>query len=171
MPDIPLTSFGHCYYVLIVAHLVKSGVSQKDDDINACFNFLGNLAHWIFSSAHLGEDGQSQLDEFILRYGEQYYVSNSLVNRLRHPEYGILTEEGKFHRAYMYYYFLGRFFANAKDSHRNTIQRLCRDNHIGDNHLIVLFLIHHTSDDDVIDEVLVDCLDVLGDVGEATLVT
>lgn len=32
-----------------------------------------------------------------------------------------------------------------------------------------MFLIHHTSSDEVIDEVLVDCLDILCDVGEATL--
>ena len=169
MPDIPLTSYGHCYYVLIVAHLVKSGVSRKDEDINTCFNFLENLAYWIFSDAHSDDDSQGDLGGFMLSYGEQYYISNSLINRLRHPEYGILTEGGKFRRDYMYYYFLGRFFANDKDAQRDTIQRLCKENHVDDNHLIVLFLIHHTSDDDVIDEVLVDCLDVLSDVGEATL--
>ena len=43
------------------------------------------------------------------------------------------------------------------------------DNHVGDNHLIVLFLIHHTSDDAIIDEILVDCLNVLKDLEEATL--
>ena len=169
MPDIPLTSFGHCYYVLIVAHLVKSGVSRKDEDINASFNFLENLAHWIFSSAGIHGDGQGELDEFILSYRETYYAADSLINRLRHPEYGILTEKGEFRRSYMYYYFLGRYFANAKDTERDAIEQLCKNSHIGDNHLIVLFLIHHTTDDRVIDEVLVDCLDILADVGEATL--
>ena len=69
----------------------------------------------------------------------------------------------------MFYYFLGRYLANRKDSQRKKIQSLCRENYVGDNHLIVLFLIHHTSEDDVIDEVLVDCLDILSEVGEATL--
>ena len=132
MPDIPLTSFGHCYYVLIVAHLVKSGVSRKDEDINACFNFLEHLSYWIFADVDTDEDSQNEMDEFILNYRGQYYVSDSLINRLRHPEYGILTEQGKFRRKYMYYYFLGRFFANAKDAQRDTIQRLCKDNHIKD---------------------------------------
>ena len=169
MPDVPLTSFGHCYYVLIVAHLVKSGVSQKDEDINACFNFLEHLAYWIFSGTQSKDDSKRELDDFVLRYRETFFVSDSLISRLRHPEYGILSGQGEFRRDYMYYYFIGKYLANDKDGQREIIHCLCRDSYVGDNHLIVLFLIHHTSDDHVIDEVLVDCLDILSEVGEATL--
>ena len=69
----------------------------------------------------------------------------------------------------MYYYFLGRYFANEKEAQSDTVQRLCKEIHIGDNHLIVLFLVHHTHDDGVIDDVLLNCMDILGDIEEATL--
>ena len=105
----------------------------------------------------------------VISYREQYFIAESLVNRLRHSEYGILDKEGAFHLSYMYYYFLAKFLANNREEHYELIQGLCMDNHVGDNHLAVLFLIHHTSDDAIIDEILVDCLNVLKDLEEATL--
>ena len=169
MPDMPLTSFGHCYYILIVAHLVKSGVSRKDEDLNACFNFLERLPFHIYNRNSDEGDSGIDLDAFVMKYRDQYFIAESLVNRLRHIEYGILDKQGVFRQSYMYYYFLAKFLANNTEEHYGLIEGLCKDNHVGDNHLIVLFLIHHTSDDRIIDEVLVDCLNVLKDVDEATL--
>ena len=34
-----MTAYGHCYYVLILAHLIKSGVDKSDESINPCLNF------------------------------------------------------------------------------------------------------------------------------------
>ena len=36
--NMSVTSYGHCYYVLIVANLIRSGISESDDDVNAAFN-------------------------------------------------------------------------------------------------------------------------------------
>ena len=45
MPDnLSITSYGHCYQALIVANLIKAGISRQDNDINACFNFAEHLA-------------------------------------------------------------------------------------------------------------------------------
>ena len=169
MPDMPLTSFGHCYYILIVAHLLKSGVSRKDEDLNACFNFLERLAFHVYSQSCAETDDEVSVDQFVRAYREQYFIAESLVNRLRHAEFGILDVQGEFRQSYMYYYFLAKYLASNMDANQKLIERLCKDNHMGDNHLIVLFLIHHTSDDSIIDEVLVDCINVLKDVNEATL--
>ena len=169
MPDMPLTSFGHCYYILVVAHLVKSGVSRKDEDLNACFNFLERLAFQIYNQNHDGIDSEINLDAFVRKYREQYFITESLINRLRHPEYGILDGRGAFRLSYMYYYFLAKFLANNSEEQYELIKGLCKDNHVGNNHLIVLFIIHHTSDDSIIDEVLVDSLNVLKNVKESTL--
>ena len=37
--ELSITSYGHCYHVLIVASLMKAGISRDDNDINACFQF------------------------------------------------------------------------------------------------------------------------------------
>ena len=77
MPEVSFTSFGHCYYILIIAHLVKSGVSQKDEDINACFNFLEKLAYRTFSSPTDGSDGSDKIEELLQVIGMSI-ISRSL---------------------------------------------------------------------------------------------
>ena len=48
--NLSVTSYGHCYYVLIFASLVRAGISRTDDAINACFNFAEHLAYDIYRS-------------------------------------------------------------------------------------------------------------------------
>ena len=43
-PSLPITSYGHCYYVFVVASLTRAGISHADDAVNSCFNFAGQLA-------------------------------------------------------------------------------------------------------------------------------
>ena len=42
--NLSVTSFSHCYYVLVLAHLIKSGIEKSDGVINSCFNFLEEFA-------------------------------------------------------------------------------------------------------------------------------
>ena len=51
--DLSITSYGHCYHVLIVASLIKAGISSKDNDINTCLNFAEELAFKIYQDAKL----------------------------------------------------------------------------------------------------------------------
>lgn len=67
--NLSVTSYGHCYYVLIIAHLLKSGVSQSDDEINACFNFAEHLAFEIHQTGTAECYVGLKLEgEFIKRY-------------------------------------------------------------------------------------------------------
>ena len=45
--DLSKTSYGHCYQAMITINLVKSGI--KKEDIDACLNFLTELAYFMFS--------------------------------------------------------------------------------------------------------------------------
>ena len=51
--EMPITSYGHCYQILIVASLMKAGVSRDDNDIESCFNFAENLAFKIYQNVKL----------------------------------------------------------------------------------------------------------------------
>ena len=119
MPDVSITSYGHCYYVLIVAHLIKSGVSSRDMDLNACFNFLEHLAfdHYMADrkDSQSGSNG-FEFSAFLRKYSDRYFVPRSVVSRLSHHDYGIVSTNGEFRFRYMYYYFLGRYLANNKES-------------------------------------------------------
>ena len=41
--NMSITSHGYCYQVLIIAHLLKAGISRSDDEIDSCFNFVERL--------------------------------------------------------------------------------------------------------------------------------
>ena len=105
--NLSITSYGHCYYVLIVATLTKAGISNEDKDINTCFNFAENLAFEIYQ--HSSEEnslGVSDLDTFIAEYKEEFIIFDSILNRLKDKKYGIVTADGHFRASYMYYFFL-----------------------------------------------------------------
>ena len=172
MPEISITSQGHCYYILIVAYLIKSGISSKDMDINACFNFLENLAHnyYKFTMSGKSEDTESfDFDRFVSRYTNKYYISKAILGRMQDDEYGVISATGHFRFKYMYLFFLGRFLANKKSKYQDLIGKLCEDNHLHENQLILLFLIHHTNDHDIIEDILVRSVCTLENVTPAEL--
>ena len=70
--NMSITSYGHCYYVLIVASLIRTGISGADDDINACFNFAENLAFEIYKHR---ENSEIPFDfpSFLKRYEERFF--------------------------------------------------------------------------------------------------
>ncbi len=96
MPDdLSITSYGHCYKVLIIAHLIKSGVSSKDSDINACFNFAERLAFATYES-----DGFNY-DKFVADYKTKFHIQDSLLNRMKNSDYGIINQDGRFRATYL----------------------------------------------------------------------
>ena len=168
--NLSVTSYGHCYYVLILAHLVKSGISKSDDEINACLNFSEHLAFEIYDN---GDDahciGQDSLEKFIEEYKRNYVIKNSTLNRLFHQYYGIVTRNGEYKSSYMYYYFLGQFLAKNGDTHKDIIERMCDRSYITSNGLTLIFTIHHTSDVRIIDEILVRTMCALDEVEPSVL--
>ena len=74
MPDdLSITSYGHCYQVLIVASLLKTGISSEDNAINSCFNFAEKLAFKIYQKIRLQQTWEnSDLDEFVKEYNRHY---------------------------------------------------------------------------------------------------
>ena len=153
--DLSVTSYGHCYYVLIIAHLSKSGIAKFDDEINACLNFSENLAFKIYRSGTAKHCiGQDSFDEFVKEYKRNYVIKDSTLNRLSHPNYGIVAQNGQFRTSYMYYYFLGKFLARNGDKHRDIIERMCDRSYITSNCLTLIFTIHHTSDGRIIDDIV-----------------
>ena len=171
LPDnITISSFGHCYHALIVAKLVKARVSQKDSDINACFNFAEKLSYSIYQSK-MGRENRNESDfvEFVRNYRDSYIISDSTLNRMKHEKYGLISREGNFRATFMYFFFLGRYFAKAQSRHEEEIVKLCEDSHVRTNRLILLFIIHHTNDHKIIDDILLRTMCSVEGVEPATL--
>ena len=170
MPDnLSITSYGHCYQVLIISNLVKAGISREDNDINACFNFAENLAFKIYQNSKSSTSTPLDLDAFVEEYREKFLISDAIVNRLKKEDYGIITDEGSFRTPYMYYFFLGRYLSKATKENEAIIERMCEHSYASTNYLTLLFVIHHTNDDGIIDDILLRTMCTLDDHDPAKL--
>ena len=164
-----ISSYGHCYHALIVASLVRAGVSAKDSDINACLNFAEHLALAIYNHRNGGDDPAFKFDEFVEHYRENFIISQATISRLKHDEFGLINGDGQFRTPYMHYFFLGKFLSRGDQDNRKLIQRMCDATHTSENFLTLLFTIHHTNDLNIIDDILLRTMTSLEDVQPATL--
>ncbi|WP_419933092.1 TIR domain-containing protein [Candidatus Poriferisodalis sp.] len=150
-----VTSYGHCYYLLIVVSLKRAGISERDDSLNAAFNFVEHLARETFVARLTESTTRLNFDEFIERYEERYIVPRSLISRLTDERFGILDKSGRFKSSYMYYYFLGKVLATDAEFAKEHIDNLAERSFIQGNYLALLFTIHHARDEEVIDDILI----------------
>ena len=151
-----ITTHGHCYYVLIIARLIKAGIPNRDEDINVCFNFAEHLAFRIYDYETIQERNfrQADFENFVSEYRESYIIRDAILNRMTHDEYGVLDDTGHFRIPYMHYFFLGMFLAKPANNQKEVTERICQFSHLKTNHLILLFIIHHAVDQEIIDAIL-----------------
>ena len=166
---ISITSYGHCYYALIVASLVRAGVSQQDSDINACFNFAEHLAFTLYKhkTGHVSES--FDFPRFVQEYRDVYVISNAVINRLKNADFGLIDESGHFRSAYMHYFFLGKHLSADNPENRALIQEMCESTHLPSSFLTLLFTIHHTNSMEIIEDILLCTICTLDQVSPATL--
>ncbi len=167
--NMSITSYGHCYYVLIVANLIRSGISNADDSVNACFNFAEHLAFRIYQHREYHADAPFDFEDFAKGYKNQFFIKDSLINRLSHLTYGIIGKDGSFKTPYMYYYFLGKYLSKNSKECESVIDAMCEHSYLEANHLTLLFTIHHSSDSSVIDNILIRTMNTLDSVQPASL--
>ena len=169
--NLSITSHGHCYHVLIIAHLVKAGISHSDDELDSCFNFAEHFAFHIHQDSVVGSDSDpGAFDAFVAEYKLTYLLKQSTLSRLCDPEYGIVVRDrGGFRSLYMYYFFLGRFLAKHSGKHRATIDRMLEHSYVRSNCLTLIFIIHHTNDNRIIEDIALRNMCTLDDVAPSTL--
>ncbi len=164
--NLEISSYGHCYKALITAHLVKSGVGESDSDLNACFNFLEQLAFEIYS-----EGEHYSYDSFKQKYGKTFLITASNLNKLTSGGFNMtpLVKDGAFSQKYSYLFFLGSYLARNSKQHEDIIKKLTNENYIKDNNQILIFILHHTTEIELIDNVMLQSLRTFYDIPEATL--
>ena len=170
MPSgLAITSYGHCYYALIVASLVRAGISSQDSDITACFNFAEHLALKQYQHKQSGQSSAFDFNEFTREYRSEFMISNSIINRLKHRDFGLVDNEGRFRTAYMHFFFLGRFLSKGDSESREILERMCDAAYLSSNYLTLLFTIHHTNDFEIIDDILLRTMSAFEEVQAAKL--
>ena len=152
LPEMHITSYGYCYHVLIVTNLVKAGIPRTDDGIGTAFIFAERLAFELYETQR--DASPFDFQTFVVDYNKRFIIPDAILSRLQHPDYGIIFSDGRFRTEYMYYYFVGLYLSRDTRGYESLITSMCDNIHIGKNHLTLLFIIHHTNDIWIIDEIL-----------------
>ena len=114
-------------------------------------------------------DSTYDIYEFRREYEKKFILKTSILNRLLHDDYGLITKLGKFRSPYVYYYFLGKYLARNVTAQRKIIDRLMDRSHVWKNAVSLMFLIHHTTDDDIVEDIVVRSMVALDGVEPAIL--
>ena len=165
--DLRITAYGHCYQSLITAQLINIGIDKED--IDSTFNFLSYFAFEIFKRQN--ECSRDQFEHFVKDYESQFIIKDSVVNRLLDNKSSIIrTHRGRheFDYPFIYYFFLGLFFARTYKVHEKVIGEIAEKSYLQDNAYILIFTIHHTQDEDLIDTILIHTSFAFGQTSTAT---
>lgn len=153
MPEnLKITAYGHCYQALIVARLIKSGISK--DDIDSVFTFCTHLA---FEKHIVGKNKfltQEQFENFFKKYESEYIIKKTILNRLIYDGGIIRIVNGRYQFSinYTYYYFLGKFLAENYDENTEIVEKMIASSFSKHHSLTLIFTIHHANGNHIIEE-------------------
>ena len=167
--SLAITSYGHCYYVFILASFLRAGISESDDEINSAWNFAEHLAFATFLARRDDDHDTVDFQNFQDQYHAEFIMDQSIVDRLTDPESGLIAPDGEFRAAYTYYFLLGKRLATNSELAAKFLPELCRHSYTQGDYLTLLFAIHHASDGSIIEDVLLMTMVELDDVDAATL--
>lgn len=147
--DYSLTSHGYCYQRLIEENLNK--VKIKPEEIEKYINYLSQLAFYMYErETYALTSGQMQ--DFHLFYKSKYNLGSSdeVIEKLLNSK--ILKFSNDFYSIrykYIYYFYAAKYMSNHKDCLK-FVENLCKKTHIEKDANILIFITHHTKNDDVI---------------------
>lgn len=169
--DFKLTSYGYCYQSLIQTALAKSKI--KTSDFDSYINYLTELAYYIYQTRNESIDDK-QLFDFKQEYSNEFLIRShdEVIGTLL--VFGIMRKDrGKMYFGYRYifYFYVAKYLADriGTEACKKEIETLCANMHTEKCANILIFLIHHSKDQSIIDEILLRSLVVFDKTTEATL--
>ena len=168
-----ITSQGHCYQALIYLALKKAGV--KEGHIDSYTNLLSELAHEVYQSGKT-DLSEREYEAFIVQYKSVYtlpmsdkelrkiLISSRLINisQLRSVAFTF---------PYIFYYFMGKYLCDhlKEPLTLDLVTKIMEKLHIEKNGYIIVFLIHHTRDYELLQKLAVNLKGHYQGFNEATL--
>ncbi len=151
-----ITSQGYCYQALIFLYLRKQGV--KNDEIDTYMNFLTEISYYFFDKktqslpeSDFLEFQKLYLDKFILPVELDILLKKLNESRI----FGLDNLNNyRFYYAYIYYYFIAKYLAEHLELCKSTISNLIQNLHKNENAYIVIFVIHHSKNSTILDEII-----------------
>ena len=149
-----LSSYGHCYQALILQALHKVGIRSQDFD--PFVNYLSEFAYFCFTRRSEALDG-NQFELFKEDYSSKFIIQSheEVVSKLQQAEI-LRGHRGGFRFSYRYifYFYTAKYLSDHLDEVNDDIEGICENMHTERNANVLIFLMHHSRDQRVIDEVL-----------------
>lgn len=169
--DYSLTSYGHCYQSLIQENFNKANIKSNDFDLY--INYLTELAY------HLYDKSKDKINDSELKIFQETYSKQYLIQSHKKVMDGLLAsgiirkKEGciLFGYRYIYYFYVAKYLADNLDTNncKKSIEHLCENIHTEENANILIFLVHHSKDIAIIDEILLHASLIFDGTQKATL--
>lgn len=159
--DVAPTSYAYCYHSLIHLSLYRQGVSNEE--IGSLFNFLTEFSFKLYedktniiSIKEFEKYCQFYRSKYIFSYSPEKLISLLKVSRLIKEEEDFI----EFSYKYLYYYLVAKKIASfiSKEKGKKIVNHLCANLNIEKNANILIFLSHHTDDNDLLEEILFSSL-------------
>jgi uridine kinase len=158
--DQEITSQGHCYQALIYMYLRKEGVNN--DEIEGYLNFLTKLSYqnYLLEKNELDE---TEFNNFLDFYTEKFNLPvplEELLLNLRKTNILNYNSLGNysFSYSYLYYFFVAKYFADDIVSNKEAVDKILNNLHKDDNAYIAIFISHHSRNDTILDELVLNAM-------------
>ena len=156
--DQDITSQGYCYQALIYLYLRKEGV--KNDQIDIYSNFLTELSFWIYKNGNISLSND-ELQKFLTYYNSKFNLpiaSYDILKTLRNVNicgFDCLNEFN-FYYSYIYYFFVAKYLSEHIVKHKKLIDKIVSNLHKDENAYITVFIAHHTKENYLLEELLLN---------------
>lgn len=166
-----ITNQGYCYQALIYLYLRKQGVLNNDVDTH--INFLTEIAYNSYSHSE-SELSDETISEFIETYSKKFIITIDQQTLLRNIKDIIHLDtlgNYSFKYKYLYYFFVSKYLSehiNEKDI-SSRLSKIFYNLHINENAYIAIFLIHHTKNTQVLEDLALNALCLFDKVSPASL--
>ena len=153
-----ITSQGYCYQALIYMYLRKQGV--KNDEVDTYINFLTELA-FFFHSTDKNEISKDEFNSFMKSYLDKYNLpikKETLLNKLQQSQIIALDNFSNYHFCYqyLYYFFVAKHLAEHIENNKTVLDYIINNLHKDENAYIAIFVSHHSKNDYILDEIVLN---------------
>ena len=168
-----ITSKGHCYQALIYISFRKSNIPESE--IGAFLNILSNISFYFYQKS-ISSFTEEELHYFLDRYAEKYnlpFDNKYFIKLISRSTIFHKNSIGQytFFAPYFYHYFVAKYIADQLSNKdiQKYIEEIYSNLDVQMNAYIGIFLIHHSKDVRLIEEVLINTMVLYDKYEEVTL--
>jgi len=153
-----ITSQGYCYQAFIYIYLRNQGV--KNDDIDIYINFLTEFSFYFYKEKKK-ELSFEEFKIFMEIYLESFNLpidQDQMLINLDKSSLIKLDSFGNysFYYEYIYYFFVAKYLAENIDNNKDIINSIIANLHKDENSYIGIFISHHSNNDYILDEIVLN---------------